>query len=54
MHTGIPARRVSTRVKAKRSGTRLNSLETLLVVLSVVALVDCAVIAWLIVRGFAD
>lgn len=54
MQLGIPARRVGTRAKAKRSGTRLNSLEMLLVVLSVVALVDCGVIAWLVVRGFAD
>ena len=54
MQSGIPARRIGTRAKTKRNGTRLNSLETLLVVLSVVALVDCAVIAWLIVRGFAD
>jgi hypothetical protein len=54
MQTGIPARRFGTRAKTKRNGSRLNSLETLLVVLSVVALVDCAVIAWLIVRGFAD
>jgi hypothetical protein len=53
MNPGIPARRLGARAKTK-GVARLNSLETLLVVLSVVALVDCAVIAWLIVRGFAD
>lgn len=53
MNMGIPARRLGARAKTK-GAARFNSLETLLLVLSVVALVDCAVIAWLIVRGFAD
>ncbi len=52
MNPGLPARRT---MRAKKSGfERLNSLELLLVVLSVVAFVDCMVIAWLVIRGFGD
>ena len=54
MDSGLPARHVGARTKSKPVFGRFNAIEMLLFGLIGVALVDCAVIVWLVVRGFGD
>ena len=53
MHMGLRPRRIRARAKSPFRG-RMNGLETFLLVLSAVAVIDCVVIGWLVFRGFAD
>lgn len=54
MDSRIPARRASARVKSSGMYGRFNAIEMLLFGLIGVALIDCGIIAWLVVRGFGD
>jgi hypothetical protein len=54
MDSGLQARRVAVRTKPKPVFARFNAIEMLLFGLIGVALIDCAVIAWLVLRGFGD
>ncbi|MBV8749477.1 MAG: hypothetical protein JO103_07165 [Candidatus Eremiobacteraeota bacterium] len=49
MNTTLPRRRVGVRVKPWANG-----LELLLAGLMAMAVVDCMLIVWLVVRGFGD
>jgi hypothetical protein len=55
MDSRLPVRRAATaRVKSSPTFGRFNAVEMLLFGLIGVALIDCAVIVWLVVRGFGD
>lgn len=54
MDSGLPARRAGTRVKTAVLHGRFNAIEMLLFGLIGVALIDCGIIVWLVVRGFGD
>jgi hypothetical protein len=54
MESGLRARRVSARPTSKRSGVRLNAVEMLMFGLIGVAMVDCAVIGWLVAHGLSN
>jgi hypothetical protein len=54
MDSGIPARQFQARLKSKPHHDRLNAVEVLVVALSILALVDCAVIGWLVVHGLGS
>lgn len=54
MDSGLPARHFKARLKSKSHPDRLNAVEILVVVLSLLALVDCAVIGWLVVHGLGS
>ena len=55
MHMGLRPRRIRARAKSPSPfHGRMNGLETFLLALSVLAVVDCVVIGWLVFRGFAD
>ena len=54
MESGYPARQIRARVKSKPHHDRLNAVEILVVALSLLALVDCAVIGWLVVHGLGS
>ncbi len=51
MDSGLPARQLRARLKSKPQHDRLNGVEVLVLGLSLLALVDCAVIGWLVVHG---
>jgi len=53
MESGLPARR-DARVKSTAMLGRFNGIEMLLFGLIGVALIDCGIIVWLVVRGFGD
>jgi hypothetical protein len=53
MDSGLPARQIRARLKSKPHD-RLNAVEVLVVALSVLALIDCAVIGWLVVHGLGS
>lgn len=53
MESGHPARPNEARLKTKPHD-RLNVVEVLVVALSLLALVDCAVIGWLVVHGLGS
>jgi len=55
MDSRLPARRATTaRVKTSPMFGRFNAIEMLLFGLIGVALIDCGIIVWLVVRGFGD
>jgi hypothetical protein len=54
MDSGLPARHFRARLKSKPRPDRLNAVEVLVVALSLLALVDCAVIGWLVVHGLGS
>jgi hypothetical protein len=55
MDSRLPVRRAATaRVKSSAVFGRFNAIEMLLFGLIGVALIDCGVIVWLVVRGFGD
>jgi hypothetical protein len=54
MDSGLPARQFRARLKSKPHPDRLNAVEVLVVALSILALVDCAVIGWLVVHGLGS
>ncbi|MDQ6943896.1 MAG: hypothetical protein M3169_15460 [Candidatus Eremiobacteraeota bacterium] len=53
MDSGLPARHFRARLKSKPHDG-LNAVEVLVVALSLLALVDCAVIGWLVVHGLGS
>ncbi|MEA2785279.1 MAG: hypothetical protein QOF71_1383 [Candidatus Eremiobacteraeota bacterium] len=54
MDSGLPARHFRARLKSKPHQDRLNAVEVLVVALSLLALIDCAVIGWLVVHGLGS
>ena len=54
MDSGLPARHFRARLTPKPHHDRLNAVEVLVVALSLLALIDCAVIGWLVVHGLGS
>ena len=54
MDSGLPARQFRARLTSKPHSDRLNAVEVLVVALSVLALIDCGVIGWLVVHGLGS
>ena len=54
MDSGLPARQFQARFKPRPRHDRLNAVEMLVVALSVLALVDCGVIGWLVIHGLGS
>ncbi len=54
MDSGLPARHFRARLKSKPHLGRLNAIEVLVVALSILAIVDCAVIGWLVIHGLGS
>jgi hypothetical protein len=54
MDSRLPVRRATTRVKSNAVFGRFNAIEMLLFGLIGVALIDCGIIVWLVIRGFGD
>jgi hypothetical protein len=54
MESGLPARQFRARLTSKPHHDRLNAVEVLVVALSVLALIDCAVIGWLVIHGLGS
>lgn len=54
MDSGLPARHVRARLKSKQVPDRLNAVEILVVGLSLLAVIDCGIIGWLVVHGIGS